>query len=295
VSDKAVPVGLVGAGRRAELAYAPALTGCPTVEFVGIWARSPNRLHRLAERYGVPAYDRYADLLDRCDAVVFAVPPAAQPELAATAALSGKAVLLGRPIATDEAGAEEAALAVANRNVVSQLALPWRYSAAVRSFLTEVPRISPAGGTGRVVGGAPAGEAPANPWRRALGALYAEGADMLDLLDAALGSVAHVHAHGDRRGWLGMMLDHLGGRFSEASLYWTGAAEPRRAEVEIFGPDGSAAIDCTGVVGPETFQTMVGEFAGAVRRAAPPALDVQRGLHLQRLIEAIETDLVTDD
>ena len=288
-----VRIGLVGAGRRAADVYAPALASSPAIDFAGIWARSPDPLSRLAERHRVPAHGRYADLLDRCDAVVFAVPPAAQVGLAATAALQGRAVLLERPIAADEAGAEELVIAVTKKKVVSQVALPWRYSSAVRHFLdTDVPRTSPAGGRGQVVSRLPAAGSPVSPWRLQRGVLHAEGADLLDLLDASLGPVVHLRAHGDRRGWIGMLLDHQIGRFSEASLYWTAADEPNRAEVEVFGPAGSAAVDCTAVVGPETFQRMVGEFAQAVDRGTSPDLDVQHGPHLQELIEAAETYLI---
>jgi predicted dehydrogenase len=50
------------------------------------------RARALADRYGVPVFPRYDDLLDRCDAVAVAIPPAAQPAYATTAARRGKAV-----------------------------------------------------------------------------------------------------------------------------------------------------------------------------------------------------------
>ncbi|MEV5754981.1 hypothetical protein AB0L00_44915 [Actinoallomurus sp. NPDC052308] len=64
----------------------------------------------LAARCSVPAFGSFAEMLDHCDAVAFAVPPAAQPSLAAGAG-EGRhvALLLSRPIAGDLAGAEELA------------------------------------------------------------------------------------------------------------------------------------------------------------------------------------------
>ena len=84
-----VRIGLVGAGRRATEVHAPALASCPDVEFAGIWARSAAPTAALADKFGVPAYRRFDDLLEQCDGIAFAVPPAAQAELASLAAMSG--------------------------------------------------------------------------------------------------------------------------------------------------------------------------------------------------------------
>ena len=65
-----------------------------------------------------------------------------------------------------------------------------------------------------------------------------------------------------------------------------------RAGVEIFGPGGAAALDCIGVVGPPAYRTMYAEFADAVERQVRPALDVEHGLHLQRVIESADTGVV---
>ena len=85
----AVTVGLAGAGHRATDVYAPALASCPGARFAGIWAPRAQATGPLAEKHGVTAYERFEQLLDHCDAVAFAVPPAAQPDLAGTAARRG--------------------------------------------------------------------------------------------------------------------------------------------------------------------------------------------------------------
>jgi predicted dehydrogenase len=129
-------------------------------------------------------------------------------------------------------------------------------------------------------------------WRIERGVLRDQGVDLLDLLEAALGPIAGVQAHGDRHGWIGLMLDHLVGHYSEASM---SASVPRgivRAELEIFGPGGTAGLDCMGVVGPPAYRTMYAEFADAVERQVRPALDVEHGLHLQRVIESADTGIV---
>jgi len=232
-------------------------------------------------------------MLDDCDAVVFAVPPAAQPELAGAAAERAKAVLVETPIAGDLAGAEQLAATVAAAGVVSQVALVWRYAAAVRHFLTgDVPRTHPLGGSGRLVSAALARGSSAPAWRAEMGVLRSLGPYLIDLLDAALGRVGAVRAHGDRHGWIGLLLEHSGGRFSEASLLATDAAGSERADVEVFGGGGAADVDCRGAAGQEASGTMFREFAQAVERGVPHELDVPRGLHLQQVIEKAEADLL---
>ena len=118
------------------------------------------------------------------------------------------------------------------------------------------------------------------------------GVDLLDLLEAILGPIVGVQAHGARRGWVGLMLDHQVGRFSEASMSATATPEIFRADVEIFGPGGGAALDCTRVSGPHVYRTMYREFADAIRGGGAPALDTRHGLHLQRVIESADTDVL---
>jgi predicted dehydrogenase len=289
----AVRIGLAGAGRRAATAHAPSLAACQQARFAGVWAPRPEAARSLAETHGVPAYRTFDELLSQCDAVAFAVPPAAQPDLAGAAARRGKAVLLESPIAGDLAGARALASAVAAAGVTSQVALAWRYDSAVRDFLAaRVPRTYPQGGSGRLVSAAFAAMSSVPAWRIETGVLRNFGPYLIDLLDAALGQVAGVRAHGDPQGWLGLMLEHSGGRFSEASLSATATPDSQRADVEIFGSGGAAAMDCQEAAGPESFATMYREFAQAVERGEPHELDAQRGLHVQQVIEAAEADLL---
>jgi predicted dehydrogenase len=286
-------VGLVGAGDRARNIYAPGLNRCPNIGFVGLWSRSPRSAAELAGAHGVTNFDRYERLLDGCDAVVFAVPPSVQADLAVTAALRGMPVLLETPIAGDVAGAESLAASVASGGVVSQVALIWQYAAAVRQFLTlEATKTHPQGGSGRLMSNAFAATSSAAVWRKERGLLRIHGVHLIDMLDAALGRVVDVRAHGDLQGWIGLQLEHERGRFSDASMSGTVDVDPARADVELFGSGGAAAIDCFAAIGPETYQTMFSEFATAAGRGEPHELDVRRGLHLQRVLGAAETDLL---
>jgi predicted dehydrogenase len=246
---------------------------------------------RLAEKFGVPAYQHLSELLHACDAVSFAVPPVVQAELAAFAAQAKKAVLLEVPIGADQAGAEALTEAVLLNKVVSQVGLTWRYTTVVREFLrAEVPHTHPQGGSGRVVVRAP--DRFTSPWWLERGVLIGVGPHLVDLLDAALGPVAIVRAHGEPDGWLGLLLEHGHGRFSEASLLATTGDEPTRTDIEIFGPGGAASVDPAASVGPDSTLTMYREFAAAVQSGTPHELDVQRGLHVHQVVEEADTDLV---
>jgi predicted dehydrogenase len=288
-----IAVGLVGAGTRAAQVHAPALANSPEFTFAGVWSRSPRAVHELAERHGVPACDKFLELLDHCDAVAFAVPPPVQAELAAVAAQRGKAILLERPMAGDVAGAEELAEAVQMHKVVSQLDLSWRYASDVRRFLgPELKRIKPISGMGRVISARHLPGHAIASWRVERGVLRDQGVDLLDLLEAALGPIVGVRAHGERAGWVGLMLDHQVGHYSEASLSATAEIDKPVAEIEVFGAGGQGGLDCTQVVGPDTYRTMYAEFAEAIRSGSAPRLNAEHGLHLQRVIEAAETDLL---
>jgi predicted dehydrogenase len=288
-----VTIGLAGAGRRAADVHAPSLASCPGARFAGIWAPRAQAAGALADKHAVAAFERFDEMLDQCDAVVFAVPPAAQPEIAGLAAARGKAVLLEIPIAGDLAGAQELAEAIGTAGVVSQVALTWRYASEIRRFLdTAVPHTRPLGGSGRLISAAFRPESSASAWRAEMGVLRNLGPHLVDMLDAALGRIDTVRAHGDPRGWVGLMLEHANGRFSEASLTAAAKVDAARAYVEVFGGGGSAEIECEAAAGRDAFTTMFAEFAQAVTAGTPPGLDVQRGLHLQRVVEEAQTDLI---
>jgi predicted dehydrogenase len=288
-----VAVGLARAGRRAAEVYARALSSCDAVGFAGVWARGVDRGRSLAEQHGVPFYATFDELLEHCDAVAFALPPPAQPVYAVPAIRRGKAALLEMPIGGDLAGAEELDEAATVAHAVTQVALTWRYAAAVRAFLGgDVPQARPFGGRGQVVSGAFADTRTGSPSRHERGVLMSRGPHLVDLLDAALGPVAGERAHGDPHGWLGLELEHQGGRASHASMSGDVPVPSERASVEVYGPGGHAEVDCAAAVGADTYLTMIQEFAEAVVRGNSHELDVHRGMHLQRVLEAAETDLL---
>ena len=62
--------------------------------------------------------------------------------------------------------------------------------------------------------------------------------------------------------------------------------QPHRAAVEVYTADRVLEIDCASAVGVEAFATLRAELASMVATGTThPSLGVERGLHLQRLID----------
>jgi hypothetical protein len=61
--------------------------------------------------------------------------------------------------------------------------------------------------------------------------------------------------------------------------------------VEVFGGRGAARVDCQAVASPADFLTMYREFVAVARGEMAPVADIERGLHLQRIIAEAEAQL----
>lgn len=280
-------VGLVGAGPWAGFVHAPTLAAGPETCLAGVWARRPEAAAALAERHGAPTFDSFEALLDGCEAVAFAVPPAVQAELAPLAARAGKALLLEKPLADDVAGAERIADAVGEAGVGSLLVLTYRLQPVVEEYLAAARALQPHGGRGWFISGGFLGGPFATPWRLARGAVLDLGPHLFDLMDAALGPVVGVRAAGDPMRFVTVQLEHESGAVSDVAL--TGAvAGGSKTGVEVFAPGGSLALDARAVARDDG--EMRRRFAAAAA-GEPHGLDVGRGLVLQRLVAEAEASL----
>src|SRR5688572_4723831 len=68
-------MGLVGAGPWATVVHAPMIAGGPGTSLEVVWARREDAADELASPYGAAVAGSFEELLERCDAVAFAVPP----------------------------------------------------------------------------------------------------------------------------------------------------------------------------------------------------------------------------
>ncbi|AWW35776.1 gfo/Idh/MocA family oxidoreductase [Streptomyces cadmiisoli] len=284
-AHRPVEVGLVGAGPWARAMHARMLATGPETRLAAVWARRTEAAEQTAAPYAAPVAHSFEELLDRCEAVAFAVPPAVQAELAPLAAKKGKALLLEKPLGPDLAAARRVADAVAETGVVSQLVLTKRYHPATRAFLTAARRLDITGARSCYLHGAFLGGDFATGWRLEQGALLDLGPHLLDLLDAAIGPITAIRSSGDSRRWTELTLDHENGAVSQASL--SGAVNVSRpiTRVELFGSEPDLSYDTAGIDHEECWPVLRQEFAAAVRTNTAPELDAARGLYLQELIE----------
>jgi predicted dehydrogenase len=294
----AVAVGLVGAGPWAGMLHAPMLAGGPETRLAGVWARRPEAARALAEAHGARAVGSLEELWEVCEAVAFAVPPDVQAELASAAARAGKHLLLDKPVALTVAAAEHLAAEVAEAGVVSQLVLTNRYGPRVREFLAGAEGFAVVGARCASLSGALLpGSAFATPWRRRHGALLDVGPHLFDLLEAAIGPIEEVSGRGDPLRWTSLTCRHGGGEVSEVSMSISLPLAETVFECVLYGPSGTLAYrrppDQPSVMTElsEAAATLRREFAEAVTSGISPALDVNRGLRLQRLIDAATRSL----
>ena len=219
-----VRTGLVGAGPWATVMHAPLLAGGPGTSLEAVWARREDAATELARQYGASVAGSFDELLERCDAIAFAVPPDVQAALAPRAAAAGKHLLLEKPLAFSLADAERLAAAVDEAGVRTLLFLTNRFTAEGREFVRRAAEAEPQAAQARSLGG---GSLPgsffATPWRVARGALLDLGPHVLDLLVAALGPVAEITATGDPTRVVALTTRHESGVLGQALLSITTA------------------------------------------------------------------------
>jgi predicted dehydrogenase len=285
--------GLVGAGPWATVVHAPLLAGGPGTSLEAVWARREDAAAELASLYGAVAVGTFEELLERCDAVAFAVPPDVQAALAPRAAMAGKHLLLEKPLAFNVPDAERLAASVEEAGVSSLMFLTNRFTAEGRDFLRRVAGTEPQGAQiSFVSGGSRPGEFFATPWRVARGALLDLGPHVLDLLDATLGPVAEVSAVGDPTRMLALTTRHESGLVGQAMLSITAEGAEGDLVCTVHADAGPVVFDTSTVSdGTAFFSTIAGDFAEIVSSGRRHPLDVRRGLLLQRLIDQAERSL----
>lgn len=286
-THRPVDVGLVGAGPWARAMHARVLAAGPETRLAAVWARRTDAARETAAPYAAHVAASFDDMLEHCEAVAFAVPPAVQAELAPLAAKAGKAVLLEKPLGPDLDSARRVADAVAEADVVSQFVLTKRYHPTTRAFLEAARTVDAAGARSCYLHGAFLGGEMATGWRLEHGALLDLGPHLIDLLDTAVGPIATIRATGDPRRWVELTCEHVNGAVSQASL--SGAVNVERAitRVELFGPAQPVVYDTAEIDHEECWPILRREFATAVRSGTSAELDAQYGLRLQGLLDGI--------
>ncbi|MGW7426207.1 Gfo/Idh/MocA family protein [Streptomyces sp. NPDC054813] len=280
-----VEVGLVGAGPWSRAMHARTLAAGPETRLAAVWARRTEAAQQTAAPYHAHVAASFDELLDRCEAVAFAVPPAVQAELAPLAARRGKALLLEKPLGPDLTAAQRVTDAVLTAGVVSQLVLTKRYHPVTQAFLEAARGHEISGARSCYLHGAFLGGEFATGWRLEHGALLDLGPHLLDLLDAAVSPIANIRSTGDARRWIELTLEHENGAVSQASLSGSVAVPHALTRVELFGAEAPLVYDTADIDHEECWPVLRHTFATAVRTHESPELDAARGLYLQALID----------
>ncbi|MGW4172215.1 Gfo/Idh/MocA family protein [Streptomyces chartreusis] len=287
-------IGLLGTGPWAQMAHAPALSGHPELDFVGVWGRRTAPTKELAGTYGVRAYDEVDALLADVDAVAVALPPAIQADLAARAARAGCHLLLDKPLAPTVEQGRTVVDAAADAGVASVVFFTTRFQPETAAWITEQ---AGADGwfTGRAqwLGAVFSGDGNPfadSPWRREKGALWDVGPHALSVLLPVLGDARRVtaaaHGPGDT---VHLVLDHVSGASSTLTLSLTAPPAASGAAVELRGTAGVTLL-------PESTETAVSALTraadallAAARTGQPHPCDAAFGLRVTEILAEAET------
>jgi 1,5-anhydro-D-fructose reductase (1,5-anhydro-D-mannitol-forming) len=311
--------GIVGLGRIADTAIAPAVTAAPNGTLAGVVSRDMAKAKDFAARHGAAsAYDDYRALLEdpAVDAVYIATPNALHADQVVAAAEAGKHVLCDKPLATTVADAERAVAACEAAGV----RLGITFQTRKHQGMSELRQLLADGEIGTVrlaqveVG---AGRKLPQGWRTdpalaGVGAMNNLGVHAYDLLRYLLGAeVTAATAVVDvEEGWDvdTMALALL--RFDNGALAYVNANQSvpnSQSDLSIYGTEGTvlgrgitrpnlsgrySVIGRSGTVEREVstagpFVTTVADFADAVLQGRDPSPSGADGLRSVQLTDAL--------
>ncbi|WP_405550303.1 Gfo/Idh/MocA family protein [Streptomyces microflavus] len=288
-------IGLLGTGPWARNTQAPALAAHPGVELSGVWGRRAEAAETLATAHGTRAYTGEAGidaLLERSDAVAFALPPDVQAPLAVRAAEAGCHILMDKPVATTVEGARAVAEAVAKAEVASVVFCTLRFAPETAAWIAEQASV---GGwftaralwLGSLYAEGSASEYADSPWRREKGGLWDVGPHALSVLIPVLGEVTELTAARGPADTTHLILRYTSGASSTVTLGLSAPPAAAGMDIELRGEHGTATI-------PEwdgaeaAFRGAVDALSEAVRTGVPHACDARFGLHLTELLARAE-------
>lgn len=199
-----VRFGVAGTGYWAREVHLSALANMTGVELAGVWGRNGDAARDAARRFNIAAFSTFEEMLADVDAVSIAVPPAAQPTLAVTAASAGKHLLLEKPLALELSEARRVADAIAKQKVAAIVFFMRRFVPEIEAAVQEAATMAWKCAQVDVYSTALSTPSPysRSAWRQASGAaLWDIGPHVLSILLPVLGPVDHIEAihHADRR------------------------------------------------------------------------------------------------
>ena len=130
-------VGVVGVGKMGEY-HVGVLSEMPETELVGIVDNSHERAKIISERYEVPYYSDYKDLIRKVDTIVIAVPTSLHYSIAKEYLESGIHTLLEKPCTNDLDQAQELFELAAKKNLTLHIGHVERFNGAVQELFKIV-------------------------------------------------------------------------------------------------------------------------------------------------------------
>lgn len=286
--------GLVGTGYWARVTHGPALASTDGVEFAAVWGRSPEAAQALAAAHQVTPYQDLDAFLANVDAVAFAVPPDIQAPIATRAADLGKHLLLEKPIATSDEGADALTAAVDRAKVASLVFFTARFQPEIRDWLAQASKQQGwQGGAATWLGTALHESSPYNtPWRRDKGGLWDIGPHMVALLWASLGPVHSVTADAGAADITHLVLHHESGTTSTITATLSAAPAAAVAELFLWGEHGRSAAPMKTVKALPALRIALAELVGNVAsgQVSHPC-DVHLGRAVGRVLASAQHQL----
>jgi predicted dehydrogenase len=286
--------GLVGTGYWARITQGAGLAAEPEVDLIAVWGRDPDKTAALAGGLGVDVAASYDELLERVDAVAFAVPPHVQAALAVQAAEAGKHLLLEKPIATSLADADALVAAADAAGVASVVFFTARYDQARRDWLDGLGGGAWEGGWARWFAANFVADSPyaSSAWRWDRGALWDLGPHLLALLTPPLGPVVGVSATAGVGDLVHLVFEHEFGATSTASATLRAPREAAGHELAFWGPTGIATMPEPSGSSAQNLATAARELiaeAASGRRSHP--CDVHFGRHVVKILAEAEAQM----
>ena len=291
-------VGLIGTGYWAKAVHAASVQHHPDADLVGVWGRDASKAADLAAEFGTRSYADVVALLGDVDALTFAVPPEVQCDLAIRAAEAGRHLLLEKPIATDVAGAERLEDAVARAQVASIVFFTRRFVPETSEWLQRVEDLA-GWDCGRAEFASSAlvdgGVFSSSPWRYDKGALWDVGPHALSLLLPALGDVTSVVAGGGRGDQVHLIMRHVDGASSTASLSMTVPPAASGNTLYVYGKSGRLPAPTSGLERARIIEAHGAALDALINQIEKPgtghACDVRFGLRVVQILAAAERSL----
>jgi len=277
----------VGTGYWARVTHAPALGSTPGIKFSAVWGRDRMAADALATEYGARGHSDLDAFLADVDAVAFSVPPHVQSAIATRAATTGKHLLLEKPVAVTMVAADELAKAVSDAGVASVVFFTSRFQSDVRAWIAKVTgKDGWTGGSAAWLASALLASSPFNtPWRREKGGLWDVGPHVVSLLWASLGPVESVTADAGPADVAHLVLHHLGGATSTATVTLSAPVAADGFDLYLWGEPGRSAAPVQAGDVVSTLRVALTELADNARSGQLAHLcDVHFGREVTRVL-----------